>query len=138
MTPTNVLLREPTPSRSCPPGRGRVLLSRALPAFFLVLALAACSGVPAPTACYQITAGVVHSVDTGMSVAGDLYRAGLIDEKTKAKLVSAHDVYRPAAQAAVAGCKVVQNQGDIDRVVKELRTASDKLIEALVAAGVLR
>jgi len=106
--------------------------------FALVFALAGCSGVPAPTACYQITAGIVTTVDTGMSVAGDLYRAGKLDDAAKAKLVAAHDVYRPAAQAAVAGCKVVQYQGDIDKVVAQLKTASDKLIEALVAAGILR
>ena len=118
--------------------RGGVLLSRAVPALLLVFALVGCSGVPAPTACYQITAGVIHTVDTGMNVAGDLYRGGKLSEDAKGKLVAAHSVYRPAAQAAVAGCKVVQHQRDIDRVVAELKIASDRLIEALVAAGVLR
>ena len=119
----------------------RVLLSRALPAFFLAIALlvaAGCSGIPAPTVCYQVTGATVHAVDTGMSVAGDLYRDGKLTDAQKGKLVAAHDVYRPAAQAAVAGCKVVQNQGDIDRVISELKIAADKLLEALVAAGVIR
>jgi len=107
-----------------------------LPALFLILT--GCTGIPAPTVCYQITGATVHAVDTGMGVAGDLYRAGKITDAQKVKLVAAHDVYRPAAQAAVAGCKVVQNQGDIDKVVDGLKTASDKLIEALVAAGVLK
>jgi hypothetical protein len=126
------------------PSRGGVAplpLSRrvaAATAIFLVLALVGCSGIPAPTVCYQITAATVHGVDTGMNVAGDLYRAGKLSEDAKAKLVAAHNVYRPTAQAAVAGCKVVQNQGDIDKVVANLKTASDKLLEALVAAGVLR
>ena len=119
----------------------RVLLSRALPVFFVSLALlvaVGCSGIPAPTVCYQVTGATVHAVDTGMSVAGDLYRDGKLTDAQKGKLVAAHDVYRPAAQAAVAGCKVVQNQGDIDRVISELKIAADKLLEALVAAGVIR
>ena len=118
-------------------GRG-VLLSRVALALFLALAAVGCQGVAPQTACYIGTSAVVHSVDTGMSVAGDLYRAGKITDAQKARLVAAHDIYRPTAQAAVAGCKVVQNQGDIDKVVAGLKTASDKLIEALVAAGVLR
>ena len=125
-----------TPTR-CLRSRGGVLLSRALPALLLVFAVG-CSGVPAPTVCYQVTGATVHAVDTGMRVAGNLYRDGKLSEDAKAKLIAAHDVYRPAAQAAVAGCKVVQNQGDIDKVVANLKTASDKLLEALVAAGVLR
>lgn len=130
-------LRVPSPTR-CLRSRGGVLLFRAVPALLLAIVVVGCSGVPAPTACYQITAGIVHSVDTGMNVAGDLYRAGKLDDAAKDKLVAAHNVYRPAAQAAVAGCKVVQNQNDIDKVVANLKTASDKLLEALVAAGLLR
>ena len=109
-------------------------------ALLLVLAvgLVGCSGIPAPTACYQIVGGTVHAVDTGMTVAGDLYRAGKLNESQKARLVAAHDVYRPAAEAAVAGCKAVQAQDDIDAIVANLKVAADKLLEALVKAGVLR
>ena len=119
----------------------RVPLSRALPVFFVSLALlvaVGCSGIPAPTVCYQVTGATVHAVDTGMSVAGDLYRDGKLSEAQKAKLVAAHDVYRPTAQAAVAGCKAVQSQGDVDKLVAQLKVAADKILEALVAAGVLR
>ena len=130
------------PRGSSPRGFGwRASHLRALPVFFLAIALlvaAGCSGIPAPTVCYQVTGATVHAVDTGMSVAGDLYRDGKLTDAQKGKLVAAHDVYRPAAQAAVAGCKVVQNQGDIDRVISELKIAADKLLEALVAAGVIR
>jgi hypothetical protein len=129
--------RRADPRRSPHVSGAGVLLSRACAALFAVL-LVGCTGIPAPTVCYQITGATVHAVDTGMSVAGDLYRAGKITDAQKSKLVAAHDIYRPTAQAAVAGCKVVQNQGDIDKVVAGLKTASDKLIEALVAAGVLR
>lgn len=119
----------------------RALLSRALPAFSVSLALliaVGCSGIPAPTVCYQVTGATVHAVDTGMSVAGDLYREGRLSESQKTKLVTAHDVYRPTAQAAVAGCKAVQSQGDVDKIVDQLKVAADKILEALVAAGVLR
>jgi len=114
-----------------------VLLSRAVLALCL-LTLVGCTGVPAPTYCYQVSAGIVHTVDTGMTVAGDLYREGKISEAQKAKLVAAHNVYRPAAQTVVAGCKAVDSQGDADKLVANLKTASDKLIETLVAAGVIR
>ncbi len=130
-------IRVPSPTR-CLRSRGGSSPLRAVPALFLALALAACSGVPAPTACYQITAATVHSVDKGMAVAGELYKAGHLSDEAKEKLIAAHDVYRPAAQAAVAGCKAVQAQGDIDAVVARMKEAADKLIEALVAAGVVR
>ena len=118
----------------------RVLLGRGghlAVALAAVLLLAGC-GVKAPVYCYQVTAATIHGVDTGMSVAGDLYREGLVSEKAKASLVAAHDVYRPAAQAAVAGCKVVGSQGDADKIIRELQTAADRLYTALVAAGVIR
>lgn len=116
--------------------RARRLLPAALAV--VVLSVVACSGIPAPTVCYQVTGATVHAVDTGMSVAGDLYRDGKLTDAQKAKLVAAHNVYRPAAQTAVAGCKVVSAQGDIDKIVEQLHIASDKLLETLVAAGVLR
>ena len=71
-------------------------------------------------------------------MAGDLYRARRLSAERKADLVAAHEVYRPAAQAAVAGCKAVGSQGDADKLVAQLKIAADKLIEALVAAGVIR
>ena len=109
----------------------------AVPLAVLLLVLTGC-GVKAPVYCYQVTAATVHAVDTGMSVAGDLYREGVLSEGAKAQLVAAHDVYRPAAQAAVAGCKVVGSQGDADVIIKNLQTAADRLYTALVAAGALR
>jgi hypothetical protein len=110
-------------------------------AFLLValsLILAGCTGVPPATYCYVATASTVRAVDTGMNVAGDLYRAGKLTDEQKGKLVAVHNVYRPAAQAAVDGCKVVQNQGDADKQITLLRNAADHVIEALVAAGVLK
>ena len=103
-----------------------------------VLSIGCRSGIAPETYCYQVTGATVHAVDTGMSVAGDLYRAGHLSEAQKVRLVAAHDVYRPAAQAAVAGCKAVGSQGDADKLVAQLKIAADKLIEALVAAGVIR
>lgn len=103
-----------------------------------VFALVGCTGVEPPVYCYQIAAATVHGVDTGMKVAGDLYREGLISEKSKATLVAAHDVYRPAAQTAVAACKVVGSQGDADKIVAQLQVAADRLYATLVAAGALK
>ena len=131
LTSSRVLLPTRSVSRS---RRGASLLVAAA----LSLTIGACSGVPAPTVCYQVTAATVHGVDKGMTVAGELYKAGHLSEAAKEKLIAAHDVYRPAAQAAVAGCKAVQSQGDVDKIVAQLRTAADKVTEALVAAGVIR
>ena len=122
--------------RLVPGGRGVTL--RALPAVLLPIALVGCSGVPAATYCYQVSAGIVHTVDTGMTVAGDLYRDGKLTDAQKGRLVAAHDVYRPAAQTVVAGCKAVDSQDDADKLVAQLKIAADKLIETLVAAGVIR
>lgn len=109
-----------------------------LAAVLAVLLLAGCSGVPANTYCYQVSAGIVHTVDVGMTVAGDLYSEGKLSEAQKGKLVAAHDIYRPAAQTVVAACKAVDSQEDADKLVRNLKTASDKLLETLVAAGVIR
>jgi len=128
--------RRAVPRRLVPGGQGVTL--RALPAVLLALLLVGCSGVPAATYCYQVSAGIVHTVDTGMTVAGDLYADGRLSESQKGKLVAAHDVYRPAAQTVVAGCKAVGSQEDADKLVAQLKIAADKLIETLVAAGVLR
>lgn len=117
--------------------RRGALLSRALPALFLAVALVGCKGVAPQTVCYIGTSAVVHSVDTGMSVAGDLYRAGRMSDAQKARLVAAHDVYRPAAQAVVAGCKAVDTQGDAERQIALINEAADRVIEALVRAGVI-
>lgn len=117
--------------------RRPVLLSRGLPVLFLALALVGCQGVAPQTVCYIGTSAVVHSVDTGMSVAGDLYRAGKVSDAQKAKLVAAHDVYRPAAQAVVAGCKAVDTQGDAEKQIALINEAADRVIEALVKAGVI-
>lgn len=106
-------------------------------AIFLLLAASGCKSVPAETYCYQVTGATIHAVDTGMSVAGDLYRAGKLSDAQKARLVAAHDIYRPAAQAAVAGCKAVGSQDDADEMVKRIKEAADKLLEALVKAGVI-
>ena len=103
----------------------------------LVVMIAACAGVPAQTVCYIGTSAVVHGVDKGMSVAGDLYRAGKVSEPSKARLVAAHDVYRPAAQAVVAGCKAVNTQGDAEKQIALINEAADKVIEALVKSGVI-
>ena len=115
--------------------RGGVSL-RAVPALLLLVSLAGCTGVKPSVYCYTGASGVIHSVDFGMQVAGDLYRAGKISEDQKAKLVAAHNVYRPAAQAVVAGCKAVDSQGDADKQIAQIRLAADKVIEALVRAGV--
>ena len=71
-------------------------------------------------------------------VPADLYAEGKLSETQKGKLVTAHDVYRPAAQTVVAGCKAVGSQGDADKLVAQLKIAADKLIETLVTAGVIR
>lgn len=131
-------LRVLTPTRSRVPGRGRVLLSRALPVLLLLAAVGCKTGIPAETYCYQMTGTAVHVVDTGMSIAGDLYRQGKLTEAQKAKLVAAHDVYRPAAKTAVAACKAVSSQADADKVFFQLQKAADALLETLVACGVIR
>ena len=110
-------------------------MKRTLILLVAVLALVGCTGVPAPTYCFQVASATIHTVDLGMNVAGDLYRDKVINDDVKGTLVAAHNVYRPAAQAAVAACKAVQDQGSADKVVADLQTAADRIIAALVAAG---
>lgn len=133
--------RRAIPRRSPQVSGHGVLLSRAVArslSVLLLVALVGCTGVKPPVYCYQVAAATIHGVDTGMSVAGDLYREGMISDKSKASLVAAHNVYRPAAQAAVAACKVVGSQGDADVILAQLQVAADRIYTSLVAAGVLK
>lgn len=121
----------PSPtSRKCPP----------LP-IFLALLLVFVSwgcGVPASQYCYTAASATIHAVDIGMNVAGDLYREGKINETVKAKLVAAHDVYRPVAKGVVDGCRVLKTSEDkqADEMIKRIQMAGAHVIEALTAAGV--
>jgi hypothetical protein len=101
------------------------------------LFLSAC-GVPASQYCYVATSATVKAVDTGMNVAGDLYKQGKVNEDTKVKLVAAHDVYRPIAKAAVDGCRALgaSDQGKADEVIAKIQAAGGHVIELLVAVGV--
>lgn len=101
------------------------------------LALTGC-GVSARTYCYTATAATVTAVDTGMSVAGDLYRAGKLTESQKATLIASHTVYRPIAKAAVDACRAISREAveDADKQIKAIQAAGAHVIEALVAAGV--
>lgn len=109
------------------------------PLLALVLILTAC-GVPASTYCYTATAATVKAIDVGMSVAGDLYAAGHLSEAAKGKLIAAHDVYRPVAKVAVDGCRAVGDgdQATADKLIADIQNASVHVIEALVAAGVIK
>jgi hypothetical protein len=103
-----------------------------------VASLFSACGVPASQYCYVATAATVKAVDTGMSVAGDLYKQGKVNEDTKVKLVAAHDVYRPIAKAAVDGCRALgaSDQGKADEVIAKIQAAGGHVIELLVAVGV--
>lgn len=105
-----------------------------------LVVLSGCAGVSASTYCYTATAATVKAVDVGMGVAGDLYAAGKLSEPTKVKLIAAHDVYRPAAKAAVDGCRAVSDndQATADKLIADIQNASTHVIEALVAAGVVK
>lgn len=101
------------------------------------LALVGC-GVSAKTACYTAVSATVTMVDAGMTTAGDLYRAGKLSEQAKDKLVASHDVYRPIAKAANAGCKVIGTSDEeaMQKLIKQAADAAAPLIRLLVGAGV--
>lgn len=100
------------------------------------LCLVGCAGVTPQQYCYTVSAATVHSVDLGMSVAGDLYRAGKVTEEQKTKVVKVYDVYQPIATAVVTACKTVTTQADADAQVKKIQAEGDRVLTALVGAGV--
>lgn len=95
-------------------------------------------GVPASTYCYVASSATVHAVDTGMSVAGDLYKQGKVSEAAKVKLVAAHDIYRPAAKAVVDGCQAIarDDKAGADVLIGKMQAAGQHVVELLVAVGV--
>ncbi len=101
----------------------------------LALCLVGCAGVTPKQYCYTASATVVHSVDLGMNVAGDLYRLGKITDAQKATVVKAYDVYQPVAVAVVTACKAVGTVEDAEAQVKKIQSESDKVLTALVGAG---
>lgn len=114
------------------PLRGRL---PALAVLSLVVTLAACAGVTPQQYCYMVSAATVHSVDLGMNVAGDLYRAGKITDAQKAKITAPYDKYQPIAVAVVTACKAVDTQAAADVETKKIQGEADKVLTALVAAG---
>ena len=110
-------------------------MRRALVLLVAVLALAGCRGVTPQQYCYVVSATAVHSVDLGMNVAGDLYRAGKLTDAQKAKIIAPYDVYQPIAVAVVTACKAVNSQAAADAEVKKIQAEADKVLTALVGAG---
>lgn len=102
----------------------------------LLVALSGCTGVTPQQYCYVVSATAVHSVDLGMTVAGDLYRAGKITDAQKAKITAPYDKYQPIAVAVVTACKAVNSQAAADAEVKKIQGEADKVLTALVGAGV--
>lgn len=116
------------------PLRGR-RAPAALAVISIVLLAAGCAGVTPQQYCYMVSAATVHSVDLGMNVAGDLYRAGKITDAQKAKITAPYDKYQPIAVAVVTACKAVSTQADADAQAKKIQNEADKVLTALVAAG---
>jgi hypothetical protein len=116
------------------PLRGRRSLP-ALAVLSLVIALAACAGVTPQQYCYMVSAATVHSVDLGMNVAGDLYRAGKLTDAQKLKITAPYDKYQPIAVAVVTACKAVNTQAEADAQTKKIQAEADGVLTALVAAG---
>ncbi len=102
----------------------------------VVLCLFGCTGVTPQQYCYVVSATAVHSVDLGMNVAGDLYRAGKLNDAQKAKITAPYDKYQPIAVAVVTACKAVNSQAAADAEVKKIQAEADKVLTALVGAGV--
>ena len=100
------------------------------------LCLVGCAGVTPQQLCYTASAATVHSVDLGMTVAGDLYRAGKLSDAQKAKIVAVYDVYQPVAVGVVTACKAVSTQADAEAQVKKIQAEGDLVLTALVGAGV--
>jgi hypothetical protein len=106
------------------------------PAFLVaLLALAAMGCVPVKDYCRTAVSATVRAVDVSMKVAGDLHTAGRITDDTAWQLVAAHDVYRPIAKAAKAGCDTVGSHEDADKELARLQAAADDLLRQAVEAG---
>jgi hypothetical protein len=103
----------------------------------LVSMVLGCKGVPARTYCYQVSDGIVRTVDLGMRVAGDLHRAGHLSDVVVDRLVSSHDVYRPVAVAVVSGCKALpyDDTEEAEALIAKLRAASAGLLDDLGRVG---
>jgi hypothetical protein len=91
--------------------------------------------VPVKDYCRTAVSATVRAVDVSMKVAGDLHTAGKLTDETAWKLVAAHDVYRPIAKAAKAGCDTVGSHEDADRELAKLQAAADAVLTRVVEAG---
>lgn len=88
------------------------------------------------TTCFATVDGISRTVDIGMNVTGDLYRAGKIPEPTKAQIVKIFDTqYKPAITAAGYGCKAVQDQGSLDKVLADVKGGVKAILEAIAGFG---
>lgn len=121
--------------------RSAVALAATALILALVAALTGCGtaqAVKAETYCFKAADATIRGVDVGMTVVGDLYKAGKIPEETAEKIATVHDVYRPVAKTVVTGCKVVGTKGDADALLARLQEAADRIVGVLVAVGIAR
>lgn len=105
----------------------------------LLLWIAACAPAPPWVQAYKALDATATSVDVGMRVAGDLYRAGKIDDREKGQILAAYSTYQQAARTAYGAVKAWNDAKagqPSDRVMADVRIAADgllALIESLKA-----
>lgn len=112
---------------------------RKLVPVFAILFLAGCGSATTPplqTTCFGVVDGVSRAVDIGMTVSGDLYRAGKVSEAKKVQLVAIFDTkYKPSITAAGYACKAVQDKSQLDKLLLDLQLGVKSLMEAIAAFG---
>lgn len=105
-------------------------------ALALVFSGCAATAPPLQTTCFNVVDGISRTVDTGMNVSGDLYRAGKIPEAKKVQLVVIFDTqYKPAITAAGYGCKAVQDKGQLDKLLLDVQAGVKAVMEAIAGFG---
>ena len=102
---------------------------------FLIL-VPGCKSLPLETQCFNTVKAAAVTVDTGMNVAGDLYRAGTISEAQKTSLIALHDQkVMPVIEGAGFACKGIQDRAAFDKLIADVSGAAADITKAIAAFG---
>ena len=98
--------------------------------FHLTLS-AGCASAPPDRVALRSLQVTAKTVDTAMSVAGDLYKNGQITADQRDEILKGYSRYQSLMTVAVLSLDAVKNQADIPRFTEKVNQAAKELLDLI-------